>query len=477
VNIRGMIKAYFGILAILGLLMLIVPLVDSIYGEPVSISFLLLGEALLALGLIAREIKAEALTTLEALVVGISAWISIPIISASALSYETRTSYVDALFESISGFTGTGFSVFKLAGLKHSILLWRSIMQWSGELGFVVFAMVFIPYFYNIARRLYGIERPIKIEATFYRTALRLLSVYAVLTAIGTLAYYITGMSIFDSLNHVMTTIATGGMSTYDNGYAVIYQKAPLTTIPILILMIIGGMNFYDINNLVTGRIKHLLKSEELKYYLLTLVTISSLTALSYIFIEKLPLTYSLIAGFFNSISGITTTGFSIGSLGRLRDVTKAIFVMGMYVGGMTFSTAGGIKALRLMIIFRKLRHVASEMIMPSYATRRVVVRRVEVSEEDVSTALFITIMHAAMIFMGATLISIEGYRFIDALFEATSAASCVGLSVGIIGPNSPLLVKVVIMILMLSGRLEYVPILLLISLIVSRKALHVLRW
>ena len=353
-NIRGMIKAYFGILAILGLLMLIVPLVDSIYGEPVSISFLLFGEALLALGLIAREIKAEALTTLEALVVGISAWISIPIISALALSYETRTSYIDALFESISGFTGTGFSVFKLTGLKHSILLWRSIMQWSGELGFVVFAMVFIPYFYNIARRLYGIERPVKIEATFYRTALRLLSVYAILTAIGTLAYYITGMSIFDSLNHVMTTIATGGMSTYDNGYAVIYQKAPLTTIPILILMIIGGMNFYDINNLVTGRIKHLLKSEELKYYLLTLVTISSLTALSYIFIEKLPLTYSLIAGFFNSISGITTTGFSIGSLGELRDVTKAIFVMGMYVGGMTFSTAGGIKALRLMIIMQR---------------------------------------------------------------------------------------------------------------------------
>ncbi len=476
-NIKGMVKAYFGILAILGLLMLIVPLVDSIYGEPVSITFLFFGEVLLALGLIAREIKAEALTTLEALVVGISAWVSIPLISAIALSYETKTSYVDALFESISGFTGTGFSVFRLTGLKHSILLWRSIMQWSGELGFVVFAMVFIPYFYNIARRLYGIERPVKIEATFYRTALRLLSVYAILTATGTLAYYISGMNIFDSLNHMMTTIATGGMSTYDAGYAIIYQKIPLTVVPIVVFMIIGGMNFYDINNLVTGKMKYLLKSEELKYYLLTLVTISSFITLSYIFVEKFPLTYSVIAGFFNSISGITTTGFSIGSLGDLRDVTKAIFVMGMYIGGMTFSTAGGIKALRLMIIFKKLRHVASEMIMPSYATRRVVIKRIEISEEDVSTALFITIMHAAMVFIGATLISIEGYRFIDALFEATSAASCVGLSVGVIGPNSPLLVKVVIMVLMLSGRLEYVPILLLISLIVSRKALYVLKW
>ena len=476
-NIKGMIKAYFGILAILGLLMLTVPLIDSIYGEPVSITFLLFGEVLLALGLIARRIKAEALTTLEALVVGIGAWISIPIISAIALSYETKTSYIDALFESISGFTGTGLTVFRLSGLKHSILFWRSLMQWSGELGFVVFAMVFIPYFYDIARRLYGIERPVKIEATFYRTALRLLSIYAILTAAGTLAFYITGMNIFDSLNHMMTTIATGGMSTYNAGYTVIYEKVPLTAIPVIVFMVIGGMNFYDINNLVTGKMKYLLKSEEMKYYLLTLIIISSFVTLSYIFIEKFPLAYSIIAGFFNSISGITTTGFSIGSLEDLRDVTKAIFVMGMYIGGMTFSTAGGIKALRLMIIFKKLSHVASEMILPSYATHRVVIKRIEIPEKDVSAALFITIMHAAMIFIGATLISIKGYRFIDALFEATSAASCVGLSVGVIGPNSPLLVKVIIMVLMLSGRLEYVPILLLISLIVSRKALHVLRW
>ncbi|RLG89064.1 MAG: TrkH family potassium uptake protein [Thermoprotei archaeon] len=472
-----MIKAYLGILAILGLLMLVVPLVDTLYDEPISISFLLLGELLLALGLVARSIESKPLTTLEALIVGVGSWISIPLISAIALSYETGTSYIDSAFESISGFTGTGFTVFYPSQLKHSLILWRSLMQWSGELGFVVFAMVFIPYFYDVAKRLYGIERPIKIEASFYRTASRLLIVYVILTSGGILAYYIAGMNIFESINYVMTTIATGGMATYDEGYNVIFNRVPLTIIPVTILMIIGGMNFYDIYNLLTGRIKDLAKSEELRYYLFVITSIPLMTVLAYVFVEGYPLMFSVIAGLFNSISGITTTGFSIGSLSTLSDTTKAIFVIGMYIGGMTFSTAGGIKALRLMILFKKFKNIASSLILPNYAVHKTSVRKSILKETDVTNALFISIIHAFMVFSSALLISAFGYSFIDSLFEATSAASCVGLSVGVIEPSSPAMVKVILMILMISGRLEYIPLLLLVSLMVSRRALYVLKW
>ncbi len=476
-NVKAMIKAYLGILAVLGILMLTVPLVDIIYGEKISLSYLLLGELLLVMGLVAGGLKAQPLTTLEALIVGISGWVSIPLISAVAFSYEAHISLLDATFECISGFTGTGFTVVNVAHLKHSLILWRSLMQWTGELGFVVFAMVFVPYFYDIARSLYGIERPVKIEASFYRTASKLLLIYLILTVVGILTYYMSGMTLFESINFVMTTVATGGMSPYNQGYSVVYSRAPLTMFPIIALMIIGGMNFYDIYNLMSGRFRSLIRSEELKYYVAVLIVIPLMTALAYRFVEGFNLKYSLIAGIFNSISGITTTGFNIGDLSKLKDLTKAIFVLGMFIGGMTFSTAGGIKALRLMLLFKKLKNMTFTMIMPPHTVKRITIKETTLAEADISNALLLIVIHGAAVFVGATLITYCGYHFIDALFEATSAASCVGLSVNVVSSTAPALVKIVIMFLMISGRIEYIPLFLLASLIVNRRTMRLLKW
>ena len=148
-----------------------------------------------------------------------------------------------------------------------------------------------------------------------------------------------------------------------------------------------------------------------------------------------------------------------------------------MYVGGMTFSTAGGIKALRFMILIKKFKSMASSMILPSYVVHKASIKRVMLRESDISNALFVALMHAFIVFVSALIISAFGYSFIDSLFEATSAASCVGLSVGVITPASPPLIKIILMILMVTGRLEYIPLLLLVSLMVSRRALHALKW
>jgi len=476
-NLRAMLKAYLGILTVLGLLMLSVPLIDIVYGEPISMLFLIVGEALILIGLLAGGLSAEPLSPLEALSVGALGWLTLPLISGLILNYEVGIPLVDSVFESVSGFTGTGFTVLTLRGMKHSIIFWRSLMQWTGELGFVVFAMVFVPYFYEVARELYGVERPVKIEASFYRTALRLLMTYVVLTAAGAVFYYLSGMTLFESVNHIMTTIATGGMSTYDKGYALIFSRAPITYVPVMVFMILGGMNLYNLNNLVSGRIRSFVRSEELQYYLLTVVIVPLIAFLSYILVEHYSdIRAAFLQSIFNTVSGITTTGFSIGSLKALKEPTKAIITMGMFIGSMSFSTAGGIKSLRLMLIFKKFRHAITSMIVPPSAVRTITTLRRVISESDISNALLLVIIHAFAVFTGATIISAYGYSFIDSLFEATSAASCVGLSVGVVSAHAQLGVKLTIISLMLLGRIEYLHLFLLISFLVNRRIFKVLR-
>ncbi len=466
-------KAICGLLTVLGGLMLVVPLIDVIYHEPLSQYFLLIGLGLLAVGLTISRVRAEPLTTLEALVAASIAWIVIPLISAVALALQIKIDFVDAFFESVSGFTGTGFTVLTPSHLKHSILFWRSFMQWTGELGFVVFAMVLIPYFYRIARTLYGVERPMKLETTFYRTAIRLILIYVLLTVLGTVFYVLAGMPLFAALNHVMTTVATGGMSTYDNGYNTIYKYAPATYWPFMAFMILGGMNFIDLHSLFTGKWKQLFMSEEFRYYMGSLIFLSVLISLSYHYEEGVrSWVKAFEMGFFNMVSGMTTTGFNLGPIASLKDVTKALLIVGMFIGGMTFSTAGGIKSLRLMLFMKKLKHYVQSMISPSSLYRSISVQGKSVGEADIAAALLFIVIHAAVIVSAALAISAYGYSFTNALFETTSAASCVGLSVNVVSSTAPVGVKLIITAVMLMGRIEYLNVFLLLAFICGRRTI-----
>ncbi len=470
-NWKGILKIIGSLEGVLGALMLLVPLIDLLTGYSISALFLISGLIFLLIGFLSSKVEAEPLSLLDSLVVVSIAWLLIPLESAIVLMYTINISFIDAFFESVSGFTGTGFTV--LTGLDYmrpSIVTWRSIMQWSGELGFVVFAMVIFPYFYHIGRTAYGVERPVKIEATFYRTAKALLKIYIILTLMGLVSYVYTGMNLYEAFNHVLTTIATGGMSTYDAGYQVIYDRSPITYVPVMIFMFIGGMNFYIIAMMFKGEFSILKRSEEFRVYVISMLLLTTMMILSYLFIEKTDLHYALVAGSFNLVSGMTTTGFSIGSIAELSDTSKAILIAGMFIGGMMFSTAGGIKSIRLLILFKKLKDVALKSVISAPIERRMSIDGSWLSESEISQALVIVVLHMIMIFGGATVMAAYGYNFIDTLFEATSAAGCVGLSVNVVSPMAPLGVKVTIIFLMLFGRLEYVQLMLLIALITGKR-------
>ncbi len=474
---RSVFKTIGFLEIVVGFLMLSVPLIDVLSGHSITYSFLYTALVIIFTGYLLSRIEAEPLGLIEGIVTTTIAWLVISLEASIPLMYSLGIGFVDAWFETISGFTGTGFTV--LTGLdymKPSIVTWRSIMQWSGELGVVVFAMILFPYFYKYGARAYGVERPLKIEASFYRTAQRLMNVYLVLTVGGIISFMYAGMNFYEAFNHVLTTVATGGMSTYDAGYQVIFNRAPYTYIPVMILMFLGGMNFILLDRLVRGELSSVWRSEEFRLYLYTMVFLTILTIISYIYVEKTSPIYGAIAGSFNLVSGMTTTGFSIGSIADLKPLTKLIIIVSMYIGGMTFSTAGGIKIFRLLIILKKLKYSALSTITIGRFEKTVKVDGSLVEESEVSSTLIFPLIHLTAIFIGAAFMTVYGYSFLNTLFEATSAAGCVGLSVGVVSPSAPLGVKATIMALMLLGRVEYVQLYILIGYFSGRRFFKILK-
>ncbi|WP_440059093.1 TrkH family potassium uptake protein [Thermogladius sp. 4427co] len=351
------IVVYAGsLLFIVGLLMLTVPIVDIVFSEDVSTYFLAIGLVSIAVGApivlaSGRIVKKESFV--GALIGYSIAWVLVIAVSAIPLSLEIKIPYLDSIFETVSGFTGTGLTVLVgLDNIRKGILFWRALMQWSGELGFAVFAMVVIPYFWRYGVLLYNVERPVKIYGSLQKTARRLLGLYIFYTLVGTVALYYTGAGLFDALTHTMTAIATGGMSNYDKGYMVIYSKAPLTVYPLIAIMFLGGASFISLNDLFEFRFKDLWRNEEFRLYAWFTLILSLLVSALYIF-HGFPFSQAFIYGFFNTVSGITTTGFNLGDMGSLPSSMKTLLIAGMFVGGMTFSTAGGLKIGRLLLILK----------------------------------------------------------------------------------------------------------------------------
>ncbi len=416
---------------------------------------------------------------LEAFVVVAIAWLVIPAISAMAYNYSIGMDFVDAFFESLSGFSGTGLTMIaKPEDMPHVVLLWRAVTQWVGELGVVVFAGTLLPALHRVIRSVYVVERGERIAPTVLSTMRILVGIYTFYTALGTGLFMLSGMGFFDALTHSMTAIATGGMST--NSLSIGYWfrgnnwAIYVTTI---IIMILGAFNFVDHAALLKGRLKEFFSSIEVKWFFLFL-------ALFTVPLVVLPLMRGDIqeaaVRFYHLVSGYTTTGFQLGSSEVLKnepDYVKMIFVFSMIVGGATFSTAGGIKIKRAAILLKALVWESARLFAPpAMVLRRRIGREILDDRELIAVYNFIAVylvsFVAISLFIHMTLLA-YGYHqfsFIDTMFETASAMSCVGLSVGITSATSPLPVKIALMVAMYLGRLEFATLYLLLGYSYIRK-------
>jgi len=316
------LEELFPITMIVGSVMTLVPIVDALYNNPVSLSFLWIGllialtsyTAYFAIGKIVKQVE---ITYIEALTTYSLAWLVVPALSAIPLSIETKVSYIDALFESISGFTGTGLTIYQgLDYMKKGILFWRGLMQWMGELGIVVFASIFLPFFWQFGRILYRLERPSHISASLRETALRIFYIYFLLTVVGIVTCIYLGVEPLDAVVHVMTAIATDGMSNYDDNYSRVFQYVPLSIYPITAPMIIGGFNFITLSIILDGDVKKPWSNEELRGFIYLSLFFAATS-----FIITLPSTG------LNPLQGPTT-----GSFNAISAITPRVLVLGILV-------------------------------------------------------------------------------------------------------------------------------------------------
>ncbi len=418
-------------------------------------------------------------SVIEAFVVVAIAWLVIPAISAMAYNYSIGMDFVDAFFESLSGFSGTGLTMIaKPEDMPHVILLWRAVTQWVGELGVVVFAGTLLPALHRVIRSVYVVERGERIAPTVLSTMRILVGIYVFYTALGTVLFMLGGMGFFDALTHSMTAIATGGMSTnslsigywfHGNNWAIYVTTT--------IIMILGAFNFVDHVALLKGKLREFFSSIEVKWFFIFLLFFT-------VPLVAIPIMQGDIqeaaVRFYHLVSGYTTTGFQLGSSDVLKnepDYVKMLFIFSMIVGGATFSTAGGIKIKRAAILFKALVWESARLFAPpAMVLRRRIGRELLDDKELIAIYNFVAVYIISFItislFIHMTLLT-YGYHqfsFVDTMFETASAMSCVGLSVGITSATSPLPVKIALMVAMYLGRLEFATLYLLLGYSYIRK-------
>lgn len=406
----------------------------------------------------------EAFLTVTLTWLGASFFGALPYIFTGSIA-----SITDACFESMAGFTTTGASILKdVESLPRGILFWRSLTQWIGGIGIVVFVLAVLPVIGTGGMQLFKAEVPgisvDKIRPRLVDTAKLLSILYLTLTGLIGVVYHLLGMDLFDAVCHAFTTISTGGFSTKNSSIGH-FNSAGLEY-AVSVCMLLGSINFTLYFHLLKGNFRDLLKNEELRFYL-GVVSISVVLMWLYLMFS---FSYSMEKAFretlFQVVSIITTTGYSTADYTLWGSFAQGLILFIMFLGGMVGSTAGGIKELRIYLMFKELYHQFLRMIHPRAVTV-LKLREKNVSIEILET-VWIFVFLTITVWIGASLmISAIGVDLVTALSTVASCLNNVGPALGEAGPASnyaeiPVIGKWVLIACMLIGRLEYFTVLVL---------------
>ena len=381
------------------------------------------------------------------------------------------TSYIDALFETVSGLTTTGSSTFTaVSHLPRSVLLWRSLTQWMGGMGVLVLFLALMPRTGAGAVHLMRAESPGPIKSKLLPhvsdTAKVLYGIYIGLTAAEIVALCLAGMDFYEAVLHSFSTISTGGFSTRNASIAAF--GSPAITWIVAIFMFLSGINFSLIFISLRGHIRAALHSEELRLY--TLLTLGSigLIAASLMVQQSVPLGRALKDSVFNAVSTVTTTGFATADFAQWPVFGQMLLVILMFTGACAGSTSGGIKVSRILLLGKLLHREIKKILHPKHISVITVDGQL-VEDRVISSAAAYMVAYMILLLGGATLLAWDNLGFTESFTAVLTCLGNVGPGLGRLGPAgnfSPFsgFSKVVMSLLMLLGRLELMPILVMLS-------------
>ena len=368
-----------------------------------------------------------------------------------------QLSFIGALFESVSGWTTTGLSVMDVSVTSHIYLFHRSFMQYCGGLGFITMMIMLVHE--KQSNNLFLAEgHPDKLMPNIKKTARTIFTMFFAFLILGTAAYALAGMNIFEGLLHTMCALSTGGFSTRLGSIGE-YNSVAIEIIT-LILMLIGTTNFAVLLLAVKGKWKTVIKVSELRFLGVLLLIFIPMLVLSLHFQLGLPLGQSIRSAFVDGISALSTTGYSSMSYAGWPPLAVGLLILLMLIGGGLGSTAGGLKLTRVYLLCRIVKENICKKISPAQKiTAPYYTKAQGRTKIDAALAGDTTAFIACYLFLflsGSLLITVTaGCSLTDAMFEFSSALGTVGLSIGITGPGTDNATLIIEIIGMLMGRLE----------------------
>jgi trk system potassium uptake protein TrkH len=438
-----------------------------LYGEADGIHFVRFAVPAVGLGGLLFFIlrTREEITERDGFLIVSGGWITVSIVGAVPFVLTgTTTSLTDAVFESVSGFTTTGASILTDFGaLSHTILLWRSLMQWMGGGGILLFVLVILPSLGVGGMQLYKREASgiysQKLTPRLRDTAKAIWSVYALLTGAEALLLWAEGMSPFDAVNHAMTTIATGGYGTRAD--SITGYSSPLIEWTLIGFMYLGALNMALHYRLLHshGRIWSYVRSEEWRFYTLAMLVISlGMAAWLVVGLGYAPMS-ALTKATFQVMSIGTTTGFASDDYVLWGPGPQFMLLLLMLAGGCAGSTAGGLKWVRVVVLFKSIRMELLKLIHPSLH----IVTKIDRQRLDpalLKTIFVFFFLYLATLFTATLVITLTGNSIATALGAVAASMASVGPGLDAVGPAAtyaPLSVldKWVLIAAMLLGRLE----------------------
>jgi len=481
-----------GLLLFLSVALLLPAGVGAFYQEPEAWSFLVSAAIAVSIGGVSWYTLGtpgrEDVGAREGFAIVALSWIVLSLIGALPFVLGgVLDSYTNAFFETISGFTTTGATIFggahtpAIEAMPNAFLFWRSLAHWLGGMGIIVLTLAILPILGVGGMQLFKAEVPgpsaDKLTPRVRETARRLWLIYVGITAVEVLAL-LPAMSLFDAVNHAFATMATGGFST-ENGSVGQYDSAYIDGV-ITLFMFLAGMNFALHFRMLRGKAITVFKDEELRVYAgITLVATALITLATWtptagwFAVDAVSTAYTSIGeairyASFQSLAIITTTGFGTANYEIWPSLAIGVVFLLFFCGGMAGSTGGGVKVVRHLLLVKNSLKEVKQLVHPQ-AILPVRLNGSVVPNDVMANVLSFIVLYLALLFAGTLVIAALGLDLLSAFGAALSSIGNIGPAFGTFGPTEnyahlPALGKWVLALLMVAGRLEIYTILILFA-------------
>ncbi|NLV72332.1 MAG: TrkH family potassium uptake protein [Actinobacteria bacterium] len=465
-NLRFLSYLAAVVTVVVGVGMFASAVVSAAYGDSDLVALLISGAVCLVIGapayLLTRKARVAYIGFREGFLGVTAAWIVATVLGAIPFVLTGIFGPLDALFESMSGFTTTGASVLSDYDQPHGIMFWRSLTQWYGGMGIVALFIALLPATGGGAIRLFAAEAPgpspERMTPRLRDTAKRLWYIYVGLSVVEVLILMAVGLGPFSAITHTFTTMATGGFSPEAASIGA-YDSWSVELV-IVVFMVLAGGNFALYFALLSGRRRAILRDPEFRLYIGILVVSTCLIAASLMIAGSAAgVAQAFREAMFQTVSIQTTTGFATADFEAWNSFAKLVLVLLMFIGGCAGSTAGGVKVVRLLLLGKNANGFLKKEVHP-HAVIPVKLGGRVVPHHILAAVLGLFCLWVAVFIVGTLLLSMTGESLVTSASAVAATLNVVGPGLEGVGPMANYagiapFGKLVLMGLMLVGRLE----------------------